>query len=442
MKYNDGDMDDLFRRASEGYPLRTDSADWDRLAMELDGEAAKPSDENERRRGIFWWFLLIPLAGIGLLTWEAVGHHSASKAVTVARAGGDQGAVGANPAVRSNPAAAGNAGKAGTPASTDIQNIARNGEGGGEVSRGGKVRILRTRNSEAGTGGSKDDGTEIGRSNDGGSTVSGSDIVAAGTIAAGTTAAGTIGAGSDARQDGDLDPKLALLDLRRAPIGGSYQVDVEVVAPKKAKDATPPPTPKRQSHGYIGVFGAPDFSTVRFQTMKGVGTTFGVLFGYSFNARWAVESGVSLDRKSYYTSGEYFSTEKVRMPYGYDKLLNVDGTCNMLEIPLNVRYNFSTSPRMKWFATAGLSTYLMSRENYTYQYEANWAVEDSSWNIHRPSQYWVSIVNLSAGFEQRLGRIGNLRLEPYIRIPLSGIGTGNLPIMSVGLNVGLTHQLW
>jgi hypothetical protein len=50
MKYNNGDMDDLFRRASERYPLRTDSADWDRLASALDGGPAAPSDEKEKRR--------------------------------------------------------------------------------------------------------------------------------------------------------------------------------------------------------------------------------------------------------------------------------------------------------------------------------------------------------------------------------------------------------
>ena len=129
------------------------------------------------------------------------------------------------------------------------------------------------------------------------------------------------------------------------------------------------------------------------------------------------------------------------MPPGYN-LLNVDGICNMWEIPVNVRYNFNTSLRMKWFATAGLSTYLMTSEKYAYRVESSWNTEDSSWNIHKPSQYLFSIVNLSAGFEQRVGKIGNLRLEPYVRIPLSGIGTGKLPILSAGLNIGFTRQLW
>ena len=73
MKYNSGDIDDLFRRASEDYPLRTDSADWDRLASALDADQLPSSDkkdERRRRKGIIWWFLLIPFAGIGYFAWH------------------------------------------------------------------------------------------------------------------------------------------------------------------------------------------------------------------------------------------------------------------------------------------------------------------------------------------------------------------------------------
>ncbi len=115
----------------------------------------------------------------------------------------------------------------------------------------------------------------------------------------------------------------------------------------------------------------------------------------------------------------------------------------MWEIPLNLRYTFSRGNKINWFATTGLSTYLMTKENYTYQYQANnGSTWPGSWNLKKPSQYWFSIVNLSGGFEQRLGKLVSLRMEPYLRIPLSGIGTGRLPIVSAGLNLGITRQLW
>jgi hypothetical protein len=116
----------------------------------------------------------------------------------------------------------------------------------------------------------------------------------------------------------------------------------------------------------------------------------------------------------------------------------------MWEIPLNVRYNFNPNGKTKWFATAGLSTYLMTKENYNYQYGWNgWGPTwDSSYSTKKPSQYPFSVINVSFGFEQRLGKVGNLRIEPYARIPLSGLGTGKLPILSTGVNIGFTRQLW
>jgi hypothetical protein len=234
------------------------------------------------------------------------------------------------------------------------------------------------------------------------------------------------------------------IDPERVHIGGNYQLNVDVKAPPAATVPKQQASPKvRSSFLYAGVIVAPDASMVKMQSVKGVGSTFGILLGYAFNKHWAVETGAYLDRKKYYTTGEYFNTSKVHLPPN-STLLNVNGTCNMWEIPLNVRHNFNPEGRLRWFATAGLSTYLMTGEKYTYAYQqagSYWG-SDSTWNIKRPSQYPFAIVNLSVGLEQRIGKIGSLRIEPYARLPLTGMGTGKLPIMSTGVNIGFVRPLW
>lgn len=211
---------------------------------------------------------------------------------------------------------------------------------------------------------------------------------------------------------------------------------------KDSATAKPQKKNSRNSYFYAGLIVAPDLSLVKFQSVKGVGTTAGILLGYNFNHRWALETGLYLDKKKYYTDGQYFKLKNnITLPTG-SKLLTVDGSCDMLEIPINVRYNLSQGPKMSWFAAAGFSTYLMSKEEYNYEYEYTpggtpWY---KPWSNKKPSQFWFSVLNLSIGFEQRLGKIGDLRLEPYVRAPLSGIGTGSLPIMSAGLNIGITHK--
>src|ERR1700712_3558631 len=66
------DIDDLFKRAAEQYPLRTDSADWNKLAADLDKDrsliippANAGGGDKRKRRRFFWLFLLLPLGGIG-----------------------------------------------------------------------------------------------------------------------------------------------------------------------------------------------------------------------------------------------------------------------------------------------------------------------------------------------------------------------------------------
>jgi len=243
---------------------------------------------------------------------------------------------------------------------------------------------------------------------------------------------------------------LSKLNWQRARIGDGVALNVTVKAANTtttAKDSSSAKAvskknnkDKKQSFFYAGLIVAPDLSTIKFQSVKGVGTTFGILLGYQFNRKWAVETGAYLDRKKYYSDAEYFNKKNAPQLNGYD-LVNLDGVCNMVEIPVNLRYNLSSGEKTKWFATAGLSTYLMSRETYTFVIDPNnpWS---KTWAYPSHSKNWFSILNLSIGYEQKLGKIGNLRLEPYLRVPLSGVGTGSLPIMSAGLNIGITRKLW
>src|ERR1700744_3391823 len=75
----DSDIDDLLRRASDKYPLRTDSADWDRMAAALEKDPPPPADgtdpaDKRKRRRFFWLFLLLPLGGLGYYAWHGTGR--------------------------------------------------------------------------------------------------------------------------------------------------------------------------------------------------------------------------------------------------------------------------------------------------------------------------------------------------------------------------------
>jgi hypothetical protein len=258
-----------------------------------------------------------------------------------------------------------------------------------------------------------------------------------------------VGANGIGGNTGNSVSKGSNLYIQRARINGAGLADIKAkplpsslsdTATNKKAAAKTKKTKNKQSYFYAGVLAAPDMSMVKFQSVKGVGFTGGVLLGYAINHKWAVETGLYLDRKKYYTQGEYFSRKNIPLPSSYN-ILTVDGSCNMLEIPLNVRYNIGSGVgKVNWFATAGMSSYLMSREAYNYAYEWIGIYGNSFYTYKQPSRYWFSVINLSLGYEHTLGRIGELRVEPYLRIPTSGIGTGVLPVMSTGVNIGFTHR--
>lgn len=484
----DTDFDDLFRRASEKYPLRTDSSDWDGMSAALEKDPPSPddgTDTNDRRkkRRFFWLFFLLPLGvgGLGYYAWHSGARTKIGATTNAPVATKTPGAGSAKPdgsSTGSTPGAGstGSTPDAGSTASTSAPTRAASTTPGSGTSASNTPVTTSRAASPAGeaqttTGINSNHRSSVGRQVNGRHQTAASPLadendafahanekVTANTNGNGTgNTNGNVGVDVNAPVGGSpFSASIAqnhqdrlFYDLQRAPIDRNYQLRVNVTAPAAKKDSSatkPKASPKaKTSYFYAGILGAPDLSTVKMQAVKGVGNTIGVLLGYAFNPHWAIETGAYLDRKRYYTEGEYFNTEAVKLPANAT-LNSVDGTCYMWEIPLNIRYNFNPAGKTRWFAAAGFSTYLMSSEKYSYAYEAygggtSWA-GDSYWHIKKPSQYPFSIINVSGGFEQRLGKVGNLRIEPYLRIPLTGMGTGKLPIMSTGINIGITRQLW
>jgi hypothetical protein len=191
---------------------------------------------------------------------------------------------------------------------------------------------------------------------------------------------------------------------------------------------------------YYGLLFSPDLTTVKFQRTSNVGYNVGLLAGYRFGKRLAVETGVLYERKFYYSTGEYFNTKKTPWPADMD-LINVDGWCNMYEIPVNVRFTFATGEKSSWYANAGMSSYIMKKQKYDYSYKYYGQYGERNWTYRKTTADWFSIIHLGVGYERPVGVLGTLRVEPYIKIPSRGIGIGDLPVTSVGMNIGLTRPL-
>jgi hypothetical protein len=562
---NGNNMDDLFRQASDRYPLRTDSSDWGRLASALESDpsliAPQGVEQNDKRRRKRFLWLLLPLlaGGAGYYTWKTSSINKTAvvttgRGIPVAQASNDPAAVAnhkdpvvagqvrpgtANQAQsgaasqtghgdanhvdrtvahlvdrrpanhvdrrlanqadhraayqpdaaasrKSDPALSGRSDAVGGAANKPSAAVTdRKEESGGKAAmslteraglpltaEGGLVPAMGTKNRRAaentignpGRGMNKVSAAGAGAAiagrgvGDDAMTITGKEAGAAGEVLTaggpgplgrgGRTIAG-IPSGPEYSKVSGLAPifwaePLVWAEIRAKNDGVPIKVPAGGQRPKDgSQSALAKKTTKTAGkHAiYIGLFAAPDLSTIHLQAVRAVGTTYGAMIGYALNSKFSLETGVSLDRKRYFTEGQYFKKENVPA-LQYVNLKQVNGICNMVEIPVNLRYNLSVGPRYTLFATTGLSTYLMFKEWYAYQGWSSGATTSKSLTYRIPYNYLFSIVNLSIGYEQKLGKIGNLRLEPYLRIPMSGIGTGSLSILSAGLNLGITRRIW
>jgi hypothetical protein len=190
---------------------------------------------------------------------------------------------------------------------------------------------------------------------------------------------------------------------------------------------------------YAGIMFGVDMSSVHFQSAK-TGATTGFIIGYAFDQKWSIESGLLWDTKRVYDDGSYFN------PPGYTPtngvtITAVNGKSRLYELPVNMKYTV-ISGKHNLFATAGISSYLMRSENYDYEYTQNNQPGGHNYlSYTKETKNWFSVANFSIGYTHKLGSMGSIRVEPYLKLPLTNLGTANMPIMSTGLNIGFTKPL-
>ncbi|MCF0056626.1 hypothetical protein [Dyadobacter sp. CY356] len=177
---------------------------------------------------------------------------------------------------------------------------------------------------------------------------------------------------------------------------------------------------------------SPDISSVGLKNFTKPGTAVSLLVEYAVLKKLYIQTGVARSSKVYKAEGgEYewpssWNDQTVR-PY------STDGTCKVIEIPLNLRYDIFQGTHSRWFAGAGASSYYMQNEKYDYNYKPNaTGVKWPGWE-GSTGWYWLSHINASAGYEYRVSKNLSLLAEPYVRIPVKKVGFGKVDLFTTGV---------
>ena len=194
---------------------------------------------------------------------------------------------------------------------------------------------------------------------------------------------------------------------------------------------------KKNNRWTFGVVYSPDLSSVKFTHTQPLGTNLGLTVDYKLSNRLSLQTGALYTIKNYKLDGKDFNPPKGYWTYYY-KMRDVTGSCNMWEIPLNIRFNALNKKSSKVFITTGLSSYLMQKEDYSFRYyTSSGALVTRDRTYTDNENYVFSILNISAGFEKRLNKRLSLQVEPFFKQPLKGVGFGNIKMNSSGVYLGL-----
>lgn len=191
---------------------------------------------------------------------------------------------------------------------------------------------------------------------------------------------------------------------------------------------------KKSNSLFFTLSTGPDFSFVGSEGPGKVKFIAGVGMGYTIKEKFTIRTGFYTARKIYSAQPSDYKAPPDFYTY-YPYLEKIDADCKVYEIPLLVSYSFGKSTKQNWFVSTGLSSYLMKREtyNYFYKYTPTSPTISREWTVPDRNNHFFSVLNLSAGYQGKISKNFSLAIEPYMKVPLSGVGFGKVKLNSGGV---------
>lgn len=180
---------------------------------------------------------------------------------------------------------------------------------------------------------------------------------------------------------------------------------------------------------------SPDFTQVPGR-QAATGYNTGLQLEYRFAQRWRASAGVIYSLKNYSASSyDYRPYKGYWATYARPDV--IDAACRMLDVPLTLTYDVWKWKQNQFFVSLGSTSYLMLKEDYYYQYPT-YAYELEK---KRTGNHWLATANISLGVERPILPRLLVRIEPFVKTPLGGVGFGNVRLRSSGVFFSLRYQL-
>lgn len=190
---------------------------------------------------------------------------------------------------------------------------------------------------------------------------------------------------------------------------------------------------KKSNYFFLSLSAGPDVSAAGINSLGKLKPVYGVGVGFSFHDKFSLRTGFYSARKVYTASPDEYHPPYNFWTY-YPYLNKVDADCRVFEIPLMLSYNFTHSNEHSIFGTAGISSYFMKRETYNYISKLpSGQTTNKQVTYNNKNKHYFSVLTLSGGYQRNLGKSVSIAAEPYVKIPVDGIGFGKMQLNSAGI---------
>lgn len=197
---------------------------------------------------------------------------------------------------------------------------------------------------------------------------------------------------------------------------------------------------KRGNQLGINLSFGPDISSINLGNPGRVTMQFGVALSYPLSKRLLVLAGFFANRKIYDADSADYNPGGNFWAY-YPNMQKIEANCMVYEIPVTLLYHFAPKGKHNWFVSGGLSSYLMKEETYEYYFKDNYGQPRTrTWSLDNGSNHPFSVLSFSGGYQYHVNSRWSLMAEPYVKLPLGGVGFGNVKLSGSGILFSATYK--
>jgi hypothetical protein len=195
----------------------------------------------------------------------------------------------------------------------------------------------------------------------------------------------------------------------------------------------------------FGLSFGPDYTDAGGITNNQLGNNIGLTFGYYLTNKISLNTGIFYSNKFFWAPGRNTinSTSSNYRPWAAAAPPPIDyinGSTNIWEVPLTIRYDFAQGDRTKFFLNAGLSSYFVMKQTYiNFFYSGQRLLAFKTYDDEQLN-YWFKVADISFGFETELGKGFSFQAEPFFKLPLTNMGTNNLKLNSYGFLLSFRYS--